>query len=134
MRLRGFFFVQRITMTTTTLAMMMMMPRVVPLTVAEARHLVAHSWKHDTQLLRYNVPDSPSLGCIGLRSETGAVTAVALLEMVNNSTIVWDITSADMSSGSCLLRAMCRQRSTTLHFSSALHPRWHIGRMFYAAE
>jgi hypothetical protein len=88
------------------------------------------SWGFDTRL--YNMPPSRNVACIGLVGE--GVSAVALLERIDQHVFVWDISCNDFESGTRLVRAMSRQPPDVLVLGHTLHPRWKIANMYFMKD
>ena len=102
--------------------------RVTPISVKQAT-IVSSRWRIPGRQIGESV-DSANVGCIAYLSDD-TPHAIALLEIVENQIILWDIACDDFESGSKLIASICAQNRTKMYFSRALHPRWLIARDYF---
>ena len=77
---------------------------------------------------KYECP-SPSLKCVALLNED-RIGAIALLEKIEQSLVLWDLSINDDSSGSTLLRTICTT-TPSLKVASTVDDRWKIASLYY---
>ena len=102
---------------------------IVPITVFMAE-LLCRSWGYESHL--YNMSRSRNIACIALQNPgSDHVSAIALLERIDQRVVVWDVTCNDCESGTRLVRAIQRQPPGVVTLGHTVHPRWKIAYQYY---
>ena len=117
-------------------------PRVVPLSLHASKRVLKR-WDENASpsnreeyaraRARYDfkVVNPSEWGSVGI-VYNNSVHAVALMERVEDSVILWDVTCDDEYSGSLLMRAFSKQKSyEKINLGYTLHSRWKIAYSFF---
>jgi hypothetical protein len=104
-------------------------PRVVALPLPAAAHACRARGRAAVAPL-YDL-EAGRLGCLAVVCG-GDVRAVALVERVGRTAVVWDVTAFDGDSGTALVRALVAQRAARVHLAPTLDARWHLAASFHA--
>lgn len=121
------------------------MPRIIPLHFQTAKKML-NKWTYEayanddiatgnifkTSLNYYdfNLSSSSNIGCIGL-VDTNSLKALILMEKINNTICVWDISCKDHSSGSFLVKALTKTEDQKICMMNTVNDRWKIARLYY---
>lgn len=117
-------------------------PKILPLPVMHGKIMVntwvkenrdCHALKRSKQVYdgfkrKYERPDS-NMRCIAVLNQD-RIGAIALMEKVESTIVLWDLSINDETSGSTLMKVVCTT-TPSLKIASTVNDRWKIASLYF---